>query len=384
VTGSPRSTDHANVVVVGGGVVGCAIARALSARWSDIFLLEALPKLGMGASSRNSGVIHSGLYYPPGSLKARHCLRGNELTYEFCAAHHVPHRKIGKLVVASSPAESSELTALLENGLANGVEGLRIVERAAIRAREPHVEGFQAIEVPSTGIVASEELVKAYARIATAQGANIVTHAKLEHLEPLPHGIRVVSAAGEIETRCLVNSAGLFADEVAAMLGSRMAQHRIYPVRGEYCELVRSKQNWVQGLVYPLPHPEGISLGVHLTKTLWGNVLLGPTAKYIEDKNDYEHDRMSVEEFARGAKQLLPGLEPADLVQAYSGIRAKLMPPPGSRPAEGKGKGVADFIIQRDPQFPVVIQLIGIESPGLTSAPSIAEHVRELVAEVLV
>jgi glycerol-3-phosphate dehydrogenase len=384
VTGSPRSTDHANVVVVGGGVVGCAIARALSARWSDIFLLEALPKLGMGASSRNSGVIHSGLYYPPGSLKARHCLRGNELTYEFCAAHHVPHRKIGKLVVASSPAESSELTALLENGLANGVEGLRIVERAAIRAREPHVEGFQAIEVPSTGIVASEELVKAYARIATAQGANIVTHAKLEHLEPLPHGIRVVSAAGEIETRCLVNSAGLFADEVAAMLGSRMAQHRIYPVRGEYCELVRSKQNWVQGLVYPLPHPEGISLGVHLTKTLWGNVLLGPTAKYIEDKNDYEHDRMSVEEFARGAKQLLPGLEPADLVQAYSGIRAKLMPPPGSRPAEGKGKGVADFIIQRDPQFPAVIQLIGIESPGLTSAPSIAEHVRELVAEVLV
>jgi glycerol-3-phosphate dehydrogenase len=369
---------------VGGGVVGCAIARALSARWSDIFLLEALPKLGMGASSRNSGVIHSGLYYPPGSLKARHCLRGNELTYEFCAAHHVPHRKIGKLVVASSPAESSELTAVLENGLANGVEGLRIVERAAIRAREPHVEGFQAIEVPSTGIVASEELVKAYARIATAQGANIVTHAKLEHLEPLPHGIRVVSAAGEIETRCLVNSAGLFADEVAAMLGSRMAQHRIYPVRGEYCELVRSKQNWVQGLVYPLPHPEGISLGVHLTKTLWGNVLLGPTAKYIEDKNDYEHDRMSVEEFARGAKQLLPGLEPADLVQAYSGIRAKLMPPPGSRPAEGKGKGVADFIIQRDPQFPAVIQLIGIESPGLTSAPSIAEHVRELVAEVLV
>src|SRR4029077_5934984 len=329
----PGSTDHANVVVVGGGVVGCAIARALSARWSDIFLLEAFPKLGMGASSRNSGVIHSGLYYPPGSLKARHCLRGNQLTYEFCAAHQVPHRKTGKLVVASSPDESKELTALMENGRANGVEGLRIVERATIRAREPHVEGFRAIEVPSTGIVASEELVKAYARIATDQGANIVTHAKVERLEPLPHGIRVVSAAGEFETRCLVNSAGLFADEGAAMLGSKMSQHRIYPVRGEYCELIRSKQNWVEGLVYPLPHPEGVSLGVHLTKTLWGNVLLGPTAKYIEDKNDYERDRQPVEEFARGARHLLPGLDPADLVQAYSGIRAKLMPPPGSRPA---------------------------------------------------
>jgi glycerol-3-phosphate dehydrogenase len=375
--------DDANVVVVGGGVVGCAIARALSAHWSDIFLLEALPKLGMAASSRNSGVIHSGLYYPPGSLKARHCLRGNQLTYEFCAAHQVPHRKIGKLVVASSPAESSELNALMENGRVNGVEGLRIVDRAAIRAREPHVEGFQAMEVPSTGIVSSEELVKAYARIATDQGANIVTHSKVEQLEPLPHGIRVVSAAGEIETRCLVNSAGLFADEVAAKLGSKMAQHRIYPVRGEYCELVRSKQNWVQGLVYPLPHPDGVSLGLHLTKTLWGNVLLGPTAKYIEDKNDYERDRLPVEEFARGARQLLPGLEPTDLVQAYSGIRAKLMPPPASRPASAKGKGVADFIIQPDPQFPRVIHLIGIESPGLTSASSIAEHVRDLVAGIL-
>jgi len=377
------STDHANAVVIGGGVVGCAIARALSSRWNDVFLLEALPKLGMGASSRNSGVIHSGLYYPPRSLKARHCVRGNQLTYEFCAAHQVPHRRIGKLVIASSPDESSGLTALMENGRANGVEGLRVVDRAAIRAREPHVEGFQAIEVPSTGIVASEELVKAYARIATTQGANIVTNAKVEKLEPLPHGILVVSAAGEIETRCLVNSAGLFADEIASLLGSSMSRNRIYPVRGEYCELVRSKQDWVQGLVYPLPHPEGVSLGVHLTKTLWGNVLVGPTAKYIEDKNDYERDRLPVEEFARGARLLLPGLEPADLVQAYSGIRAKLMPPPGSRRAEGKGKGVGDFIIQRDPQFPNVVQLIGIESPGLTSAPSIAEHVRDLVAEIL-
>lgn len=151
---------------------------------------------------------------------------------------------------------------------------MRIVDRVAIRAREPHVEGYQAIEVPSTGIVASEELVKAYARVATGQGANIVNHAKVERLEPLPDGIRVISTAGEIETRCLVNSAGLFSDEIAAMLGSKMAEHRIYPVRGEYCELVRSKQNWINGLVYPMPHADGLSLGTHLTKTLGGNVLL--------------------------------------------------------------------------------------------------------------
>ncbi len=371
-------------------MVGCAIARTLSARWSDVFLLEALPKLGMGASSRNSGVIHSGIYYAPNSLKARHCVRGNCLTYEFCAAHGVPHRKVGKLVVATSPTEAEQLSALLENGRANGVEGLQIVSRAAIRAREPHVEGDRALAVPSTGIVASEDLVKAYARLAADQGANIVTRAKVERLEPAREGIRVTSAAGEIEARCLVNSAGLFADEVAAMLGSKMAAHRIYPVRGEYCELVRAKRDWVRGLVYPLPHPDGLSLGVHLTKTLWGDVLIGPTARYIEDKNDYERGREPVEEFVGRAKTLLPEITVADLVPAYAGIRAKLTPPSG--PSSGKsagalekaagGYGIADFIIERDPQFPRVIQLIGIDSPGLTSAPAIAEQVTRLAAEI--
>jgi len=365
-------------VIIGGGVVGCAIARALSSRWKDVFVLEALPKIGMGASSRNSGVIHSGLYYPPGSLKARHCLRGNQMTYEFCAAHGVPHRRTGKLVVASSRVEAEELVVLMKTGEANGVENMRIIDRDAIRAREPHVEGFQAIEIPSTGIVGSEELVKAYARIASDQGAHIVVHAKVEHLEPMRGGIRVTSTAGEIETRCLVNSAGLFADDIARMLGSRIANHLIYPVRGEYCELVRSRQDWVRGLVYPLPHPEGVSLGVHLTKTIWGNVLVGPTARYVDDKNNYERDREPIEQFARGAKLLLPELEPSDLMPAYSGIRAKLTPP-----SQHGEKRVADFIIERDSQFPNVVQLMGIESPGLTSAPAIAEHVRDLVAEFL-
>jgi glycerol-3-phosphate dehydrogenase len=370
--------DQANILIVGGGVVGCAIAQALSMRWSDVFVLEALPNIGMGASSRNSGVIHSGLYYPPGSLKARHCVRGNQLMYEFCAAHGIPHRKSGKLVVASSPTEAEELATLKKNGETNGVENLKIIDRADIRAREPHVDGFQAIEIPSTGIVASEELVKAYARIATEQGANIVVHAKVERIEPKRGGLRIVSTAGEIETRCLVNSAGLFADEVAKMLSSPMAVHRIYPVRGEYCELVRSKQDWVRGLVYPLPHPDGVSLGLHLTKTVWGSVLVGPTARYVGDKNNYERDREPVEEFARAAKLLLPGLGPSDLIPAYSGIRAKLTPPGNT----GEER-FADFVIQRDPQFPCVVQLIGIESPGLTSAPSIAEHVRDLVVEIL-
>jgi glycerol-3-phosphate dehydrogenase len=370
--------DKANVVIIGGGVVGCAIARALSKSWKDVFVLEALPRIGMGASSRNSGVIHSGLYYPPGSLKARHCVRGNQLTYEFCAAHKVPYRKTGKLVVASTPEEVGELDSLMKNGQANGVEGMKIVDRAGIREREPHIEGFQAIEVPSTGIVGSEELVKTYARIASEQGADIVMHASVEHLKPTREGMRVYSTAGEIETKCLVNSGGLFSDDIARMLESSMAAHRIYPVRGDYCELVSSRRDWIRGLVYPLPHPEGMSLGVHLTKTVWGTVLLGPTARYVDDKYNYERDREPVEEFARGAKLLLPELEASDLVPAFSGIRAKL-----TAPGDRRGKGVADFIIERDPQFPCVVHLMGIESPGLTSAPSIAEHVRDLVVEIL-
>ncbi|MGH9737480.1 MAG: NAD(P)/FAD-dependent oxidoreductase [Candidatus Acidiferrales bacterium] len=375
--------DRANVVIVGGGVVGCAIASSLASRWSDVFVLEAMPKIGMGTSTRNSGVIHSGIYYPPGSLKAKLCVRGNQLCYEFCAAHGVPYRNCGKLVVAAVREEVSDLAALMRNGCANAVEGLKLIDREEIRAREPHVAAMHALLVPSTGIVSAEDLVKAFGRVATDRGAHIVTNAKVERLEPLPDGIRVHSAAGEIETRCLINSAGLFADEVAALLGSKMAQHKIYPVRGEYCELVRSRQDWVRGLVYPVPHHLRMTLGVHLVKTVWGNVLLGPTAHYIDDKNDYERNREPVGDFAEAAKQLLPELTIADLVQSYTGIRAKLAPPPGAPGGSASAKAMTDFIIQRDPDFPQVVHLIGIESPGLTSSPAIAELVEQMAGEIL-
>jgi glycerol-3-phosphate dehydrogenase len=371
--------DRASVTIIGGGVVGCAIAAALAERYDDVFLLEALPRVGMLTSSRNSGVIHAGLYYPPNSLKAKHCLRGNRLTYEFCAAHAVPHRRTGKLVVARSAAERSALMALLANAEANGVENLKIIDRAAIRAREPHVEGSQAIDVPSTGILASEELVKAYARVASTRGAHIVTNAKAERLEAFEDSVRVTSSVGALETSCLINSAGLFAADVAAMLGSRMASHTVYPLRGEYCELVRAKGDWVNGLVYPLPPADGASIGIHLTKTLSDSVLIGPTARYVDDRSDYESDRLPLEYFVEQVRPILPGVELSDVRPSYSGIRPKLQPPSAS----GPDRKNQDFIIERDPDFPRVIELMGIESPGLTSAPSIALSVREMVGEIL-
>jgi glycerol-3-phosphate dehydrogenase len=365
--------DRANVVIVGGGVVGCAIAMKASAVWSDVFVLEAMPKLGMGASTHNSGVIHSGLYYTPGSLKARHCIAGNPMLYQFAADHGVPHRRTGKLVVASTAAEVDDLPPLMANGQKNGVGGLRIVDRARIRQLEPHVEGVAAIEVPSTGIVMAEDLVRAYARIAAGQGAHLVINARVERIEPVDGGLRVASAAGEIETRCLVNSAGLFADEVAAMIGYR--RYRIFPVRGEYAELVRGKSHWLRGLVYPLPRRDGLSLGIHLTRTLWDTVLVGPTARYVTDKNDYERDREPVENFVDYARHLLPEVQPGDLTLSYSGLRPKLLPPAAS--------GHPDWVIEHDPTVPGVIHLIGMESPGLTSALSIAGQVAGMIREVL-
>jgi L-2-hydroxyglutarate oxidase LhgO len=210
--------DRTNVVIIGGGVVGCAIARELSATISDVFLLEQLPKLGMATSTRNSGVIHSGIYYPPGSLKAKFCVAGNILTKEFCERHQVPHRNCGKLVVASHDSEIAELEKLGANGRANGVEGLRIVGRDRIRELEPHVTAVAALEVPSTGIVSAEELVKTYARIAVEQGASILNHARVVKLEPHGDSVAVTVEVGDpnepaslvretIEARCVINSA---------------------------------------------------------------------------------------------------------------------------------------------------------------------------------
>ena len=373
--------DQVNVLIIGGGVVGCAVAEALSRRWQDVFLVEQNPKLGMATSSRNSGVIHSGIYYPTNSWKARHCVEGNRLTKEFCEGHGVPHRTTGKLVVAKNAREEPELEALLRKGRENGVEGLRIIDPKEILAKEPHVKGSAALEVPSTGICSAEELVHAYARLAEAHGANLVTRAKVAALDPSGKAVRVSLRVGDgddaesetIEARSVVNAAGLQADEVARLLGPR--PWTIYPVRGEYCEIRGPRAELVRNLVYPLPHKDGLSLGLHFTKTLWGTLLLGPTAKYVDGKDNYERDRIAVPEFAADVKTMVPEITEQDLHLAYTGLRPKLVP--------RNGKGIADFVIEPDRDFPEVIHLVGIESPGLTAAPAIARHVSQLAASIL-
>jgi glycerol-3-phosphate dehydrogenase len=373
--------DQANVLIIGGGVIGCAIAEALSRHWQDVFLVERCPKMGMATSTRNSGVIHSGIYYPTNSLKARLCVEGNRMTKAFCEKHNVAYRTTGKIVVAKNAEEEPRLLALKKKGEENGVAGLRLLDAAGIRAREAHVRGYVALDVPSTGICSAEELVHAFARIAESQGANLVNRARVESLEAQNDSIVVGLRIGDeeqsetetISARCVINSAGLYADEVAQLLGPR--PWKIYPVRGEYCELRGAKAALVNNLVYPLPHSGGLTLGLHFTKTVWGTTLVGPTARYVESKENYERERMTIPEFAADVKSLIPEIEPQDMHLAHTGLRPKLVPP--------DGHGIADFVIEPDREVPGVIQLVGIESPGLTAAPAIAEYVANLAAEVL-
>ena len=373
--------DQANVLIIGGGVVGCAVAEAVSRVWQDIYLVEQYPKFGMATSTRNSGVIHSGIYYNKDSLKARFCVAGNRLTKEFCKKHNVPYKTTGKLVVAKDAQEQDNLLALKKKGEDNGVEGLRIIDAAAIREKEPHIQGYSALEVRSTGICSAEELVHAFVRIAETRGANLVNYAKVESLEARNDLIRVGLRIGDeksfetetIEARCVINAAGLYADEVAQLLGPR--PWKIYPVRGEYCEIRGQRAELIRDLVYPLPRHDGLSLGLHLTKTLWGTVLVGPTAAYVDGKENYERDRLTIADFAEDAKTLLPELRASDLQLAYTGLRPKLLSP--------GMVGFVDFVIEPDRYVPQAIQLIGIESPGLTAATAIAQHVLGLVKNVL-
>ncbi|MEQ1472683.1 MAG: NAD(P)/FAD-dependent oxidoreductase [Candidatus Acidiferrum sp.] len=384
--------DQVNILIIGGGVVGCAIAAELSAHWPDVFVVERLPRVGMATSTRNSGVIHSGIYYSPGSLKARHCLDGNRLTFAFCEKHKVAHRRTGKLVVATDAHEQIALETLHARGQENGVEGLRLIGPAEIRERESHIAGVAALYVPSTGIVSAEELVRTYARVATDRGAHIVTRARVVSLDAAAGGIRAEVKIGDeigtrenaahnadaktevVAARYVINATGLYADEVAALVGNR--SWKIYPVRGEYCEVRGTQAALINGLVYPMPHADGLSLGMHFTKTIWDTVLIGPTARYVKEKDDYERDRLSVADFVAGAQKLLPEIKAADLQLAYSGLRPKLVPP-------GSEHAMTDFVIERDVSMPQMIHLVGIDSPGLTAAPAIARQVSAMVSEVL-
>jgi L-2-hydroxyglutarate oxidase LhgO len=360
--------ESIDVAVIGAGVTGLASARAIAQSGRSVCVLERHSRPGLDTSTHNSGVIHAGIYYPAGTLKAQLCVDGRRLLYEFCAAHDVPHRKCGKLIVAHDEGEVRQLEALEQRGNGNGVEGLALVDRSFIESHEPAVAGIAALWSPETGIVDAEELVKTLLRAGADDGVIFLPGTRLEGAEPHPDGIVLRTEQESILAGAVVNAAGLYADEVSKMLGGE--SFTIYPCRGEYAELTPSKRSLVNALVYPLPHAHG--LGVHLVKTTGGAVWLGPTAIFQDRKDDYEGNRLPVEAFVEPARRLLRDITLDDMRLGGSGIRAKIHPPTES---------FADFMIRRDRENPRVIQASGIESPGLTSCLAVGNLVSRLASE---
>jgi L-2-hydroxyglutarate oxidase LhgO len=356
--------DQVDVAVIGAGVTGLASALALAKRGASVALLEREPKPGRATSTHNSGVIHAGLYYPQGSLKAALCVEGRDRLYEFCAQHHVPHARCGKLIIAADDHEAHELEALRLKSHANGVTDVVAVDAAFIKAKEPNVRAYAALWSPATGIMEAEAYVKALEHLCRDHDVAMVVGSPLVGAEMRADGIEIVTPHERFLASTVVNASGLYGDVVSQQLGGMT--FKIWPCRGEYAELAPSKRHMVNGLVYPLPHASGAGLGVHLAKTTWGTVTLGPTIHYQEARDDYESGRLPLEDFVEPAQHLLPWVTLNDLQPGGSGIRAKL---------HGPNEKFADFLVQRDTVNPRVIQASGIDSPGLTSSLAIGERV---------
>jgi L-2-hydroxyglutarate oxidase LhgO len=356
------------VLVIGAGVVGLAVARAAALAGHDVIVAEATSGIGNGVSSRNSEVIHGGMYYPTGSLRARHCTRGRRMLYEFCASHGVPHRKSGKLIVATNEAEAAKIAAIQQQGVTNGVEALELIGGNAARDLEPALTCVAAVWSPETGIIDSHAFMLALEGETEDCGGMIAFETHIERLTPAAHGwsVRFAGAdSGALEVDAVVNSAGIGAQALARATDNYPAERvpRLVLARGNYFGYAGRPA--FARLIYPAPVDGG--LGIHVTLDLAGRMRFGPDVEWI-DGESYDVDPRRADMFYDRIRTYWPALEDGKLVPDYCGIRPKLT---------GPGEPAADFLIDGPAEhgLPGLVHLFGIESPGLTSALSIAEDV---------
>ena len=359
------------VAIVGAGVIGCAIARELAKYKIGVVVFEAGSDVASGASKANSGVIHSGINSPPSSLKARFCVEGNNM-FETLANEIGSHfKRTGKFVVAKNEEEVKELERLKEVGIRNGVPGLEIKEGEEVRRKEPNVSCLAALWVPTAGIISPYEFTIALAENAAENGIAFMLETKVMGLKKQRDNFLINTTNGEFKAELLINAAGIKCREIVSMIEE--PDFNVYPCRGEYLVLDKNYSNLINSMIYPVPVKELGVLGVHITPTIEGNILLGPSAEFIDDDDDVSTTKKMMKQLLEEAKEIIPSLPDKAVINAYSGIRCKLSPP--------EAGGWADYRIEESKHTPGMINLLGIESPGLTAAPAIAKEVVRMISE---
>ncbi|PKM76414.1 MAG: NAD(P)/FAD-dependent oxidoreductase [Firmicutes bacterium HGW-Firmicutes-15] len=362
--------EKVDIAIIGAGVIGLAIARELSKQHSykTIVVIEKRPKYGQETSSRNSEVIHSGIYYPANMLKTSLCIEGNSLLYEYCQKHRVAHYPIGKLIIASHH-DASGLEHLQEQAKLNDIR-VEVLSQRKIQIEEPAIAAELGLFIKNTGIINSHDYLSSLYFLGNQNGVHYLFNSGLRDIQYDGKSYIIETPAEKIKAEIVINAAGLFSDQIPAMLGIDIdrAGYRLHPCKGEYFKINRRIN--INHLVYPIPDHYG--LGIHLTKDINGSLRLGPNAYYV-DEIDYSITEARKQEFYHAAQRYLPFLDINDLTPDFTGIRPKLQ-------ASGEVQ-TKDFLIreERDKGLPGLINLIGIESPGLTSSLSIARYVNSIL-----
>ena len=370
-----------DITIIGAGVIGLAIAAQVADGSRGVYVLEKNDSFGQETSSRNSHVIHSGIFYPHWSLKAKTCVEGNASLYSLCQRQGIGCQRRGKLVVAVDNPEVEQLEALLLRGRENNVEGLRLLAQKEVAKMEPNLKAVAALLVPSAGVIDVYGLMGYFLAKARESGARVAYRSKVVGIERLgsQYQVTVEDASGRFSfaTRVIVNSAGLNCDQVAALAGIDIvgAGYKIYYCKGEYFAVRGSKNKLVKRLIYPIPWRQGAGTGIHITLDLEGKMLLGPSSQYV-DELDYSVNPQHKQLFYDSVVKYLPGIRLDHLEPEMAGIRPTLQAPEA---------GFTDFVIrdESDKGLPGLVNLIAIESPGLTSAPAIARYVASMVDQAL-